>query len=633
MVAIMKNRSILGTDQLRAEIKASHLRSKSYNIDRETRDPDQVKLTPAELELRRAERKEFLSVVTNHISEFYDFFSQNDFTIIVVDEEGYILHLLGSDEIKEKYARRNCAVGFRWMERDVGTTAISLCLEKKIPVQLNDADHYCKRAHEFTSSAAPIFGQGDKLLGVLVVSGHKKLIHPHTLIMITSAARSIEKHLAILRRNTSMSLHISFLDSVIEAAGAALLTVDKELNIWKTNRKAKEILKQKHLDGKPLSVLGDLRLDLNDIRRNAWAWTQKECRIWKGRHPVHFIYSAQPVLSKEAELLGAVLSFEEYSKIRKLADNIAGTKAYFTFENLIGDSPRFQKAVDLARRAAESDSTILLQGETGTGKELFAQAIHNASPRRNQAFVPIHCAAIPGELLESELFGYEDGAFTGAVRGGRPGKFELASGGTILLDEIGDMPPDMQVKLLRVLQTGEVHRIGARRAIQTNARVITCTHVNLAHAVSKKQFRKDLFYRLNVLVIQIPSLRDRGARDIGTLAEFFISRNSNNPGCSLTRDAVEVLIKHDWPGNVRELENTILRALQACDGDVLGPRHLALRSTPKRSDAEKNGTLQEMERQMISVGLKQMDFNMAATAKKLGISRATLYRKVKKYDL
>jgi transcriptional regulator with PAS, ATPase and Fis domain len=247
--------------------------------------------------------------------------------------------------------------------------------------------------------------------------------------------------------------------------------------------------------------------------------------------------------------------------------------------------------------------------------------------------VPINCAAIPGELLESELFGYEDGSFTGALRGGRPGKFELANGGTILLDEIGDMPPDMQVKLLRVLQTGEVHRIGARRAIQTNARVIACTHVNLAHAVSKKQFRQDLFYRLNVIVIQIPSLRDRGARDIGTLAEFFMSRNSNNPGCSLSQDAIEVLTKHDWPGNVRELENTILRALQACEDDVLGPRHIALRSTRKRSGAEEMGTLQEMEQQMISVVLEQMDFNMAATAKKLGISRATLYRKVKKYQL
>lgn len=628
----MEKGVILNTGQLRREIEASHQRSLSYGVSREERARDQVSLTPAELARRRQLKAGFLKVVIAHIEEFYDQISPEDFMIAVADGEGYILHMAGSDEIKAKFAERNCAPGFRWTEKDVGTTAISLCLECQFPVQLNDKDHYCRRAHGFTSSAAPIFGQGHGLLGVLVVSGTSNLVHPHTLIMITAAARSIEKHLALLLRNTEMALHISFLDSVIEAADTGLLTINRDLHIWKTNRRGASIIKRDDLTGKPVSVLGNLKLDLDDIKNNPTSWINRECQFHHRSNNVHFIFSAKPVLSQEGELLGAVLSFEEFGKIRKLADNIAGTKAYFNFNNLLGQSHQFLQAVNLARRASKSDSTILLQGETGTGKEIFAQAIHNASSRHNHAFVPINCGAIPRELLESELFGFVEGAFTGALKGGRPGKFELANGGTILLDEIGDMPHDMQVKLLRVLQTGEVHRIGARRSIQTNARIIASTHVALADAVSQNRFREDLFYRLNVLPIQIPPLRERGSEDIRALAHFFIRRYSQSPP-RLTPDAELALTQHDWPGNIRELENTIQRALHLCEGEVLERHHLGLTSGQPAATKPKFGTLEEMEREMIAVALDDSEANMAAAAKRLGISRATLYRKVGLYGL
>jgi transcriptional regulator with PAS, ATPase and Fis domain len=336
-------------------------------------------------------------------------------------------------------------------------------------------------------------------------------------------------------------------------------------------------------------------------------------------------------MSTDKEFLGVVLSIEEFGNIRKLADKIAGTKAYFTFDDLIGQAPSFRKAVELARRAVESDSTILLQGETGTGKEIFAQAIHNAGPRRNFSFVPVNCGAIPAELLESELFGYVDGAFTGAMKGGRPGKFEFASGGTILLDEIGDMPPNMQVKLLRVLQTGEIQRIGARKTLQTNTRVIAATHIDLAGAVSRKQFRHDLFYRLNVLPIAIPPLRERGPDDIQALVQFFMSR-SRKRQFRITPSAMKALIEHRWPGNVRELENTIQRAIHNCEGDVLDVAHLGLQAFSGRSRSNA-GSIKEMERELILSVLEHSGRNMAASARRLGISRASLYRKVKRYAL
>jgi len=249
---------------------------------------------------------------------------------------------------------------------------------------------------------------------------------------------------------------------VVAAAQTGIIALDRELSIWKINRKGEEILHSKGMENQPVSVLKGLDLNLEQIYQTPSAWREKACHIRYGTTHVHIIYSAQPVISPEKELLGAVLVFEEVGNIRKLAERITGSSAFFTFEHLIGTSSPFLKVLDLAKRAARCDSTVLLLGETGTGKELFAQAIHNAGTCKDCPFIPINCGAIPGELIESELFGYVDGAFTGALKGGRPGKFELADGGTLLLDEIGDMPHGMQVKLLRVLQTGEVQRLGRK---------------------------------------------------------------------------------------------------------------------------------------------------------------------------
>jgi transcriptional regulator of acetoin/glycerol metabolism len=628
----MEPGKILDPAEMAQAIKASHLRSTKYGINTQERNPEQQCLSPVALEERKRSQADFLEVATSRIEEFYELLSPQDFSIGVVDGEGYILHLAGSDEVKAKFAERNCAPGFRWTEQDVGTTAISLCLETQCPIQLNDKDHFCQRAHGFTSSAAPVLGPGNTLRGILFVSGSSSLVHPHTLIMITAAARSIEKQLQILRHNREMTLNIGFLDSIIESTGTGLMAIDREMRIWRINRKGKQILQKDDLSGKPLSSLGELYLDLHDIKSNPHAWSNRECVLSGEQGNIHFIYSAQPVLSARDELLGAVLAFDDIGRIRKLADNIAGTKAFFTFDHLVGTSPAFRHAIDLARRAAQNDSTVLLQGETGTGKELFAQAIHNASNRHSKPFVPINCGAIPGELLESELFGYVDGAFTGAMKGGRPGKFELSSGGTLLLDEIGDMPHDMQVKLLRVLQTGEVYRIGARKPVQFHTRIIASTHVDLKKAVQQKRFREDLYYRLNVFPIPIPPLRSRGPEDIAQLTRLFLGRKRVTPA-KLTTEAHEALGHYQWPGNVRELENTIQRALTMFDGETLELRHLNLPQIQQGRAGVMTGTLREIERQAIGDVLERTGKNMAASAKVLGVSRATLYRKVKEYNL
>lgn len=623
--------SILTNEQMKRAIEESHRRSKAYGVSREERVADHVNLSPAQLESRKIVVKDLLEIVTSTIKEFYELMPPDDFMVALADSDGYILYFDGSEAIKSMCIDRNCSPGYRWTEEDVGTTAISLCLKMQVSIQLNDRDHYCKRAHGLTSSAAPIFGQHGVLQGILVISGDSLLVHPHTLIMITSAARSIERHMRLMRRNTELSTNTGFLDNVIESAGTGLLTLDNKLFVRKINRQARKILKSDDLVGKPVSVLGDFHLDITSIFERPDIWKNREYRIQNNKRDIHFFYTAQPVLSGDNKHLGVVLNITEFSNIRKLVDKISGTKPFFTFDSLIGTSPAFLESIELAKRASKSDTTVLLLGETGTGKELFAQAIHNGDHNVDKPFVPINCGAIPGELLESELFGYAEGAFTGAQKGGRSGKFILANGGTLLLDEIGDMPHDMQVKLLRVLQTGEVHPVGAQKALQTSARIIASTHINLSKAVSQNLFRQDLYYRLNILQIKIPPLRERGAGDILAIADYFLKKN--NPIFEFTPDAISKLISYGWPGNVRELENTIQRALHVCDSKKITKKDLGFTSRSSIGENGPHGTLQQMEQKMISDTLNETQANMAETARRLGISRATLYRKVKQYQI
>ncbi|WP_057912954.1 sigma-54 interaction domain-containing protein [Peribacillus muralis] len=253
-------------------------------------------------------------------------------------------------------------------------------------------------------------------------------------------------------------------------------------------------------------------------------------------------------------------------------------KSKYRLEDLVGESPEFSEAKRLARRVSSSQSSILLSGESGTGKELFAHAIHQMSPRGHFPFVRVNCASIPENLLESELFGYEEGAFTGAKRGGKKGKFELAQHGTVLLDEIGDMSIHMQSKLLRVLQEKEVERVGGQAPVPVDVRIIAATHRNLEKMVQDGEFRQDLYYRLNVMKIEIPPLRERKEDIILVALKLLIKLEEkfNNQGIELSVEAAELLRNHAWPGNVRELENVLERAVNVLDGKIIRGAHLPL---------------------------------------------------------
>jgi transcriptional regulator with PAS, ATPase and Fis domain len=315
----------------------------------------------------------------------------------------------------------------------------------------------------------------------------------------------------------------------------------------------------------------------------------------------------------------------------------------YSFESIIGTSGPMRRATDLARQAAATDAAVILTGESGTGKELFAHAIHQASRRRDRNFVRVNCAAIPADLIESELFGYEAGAFTGARQKGQAGKFELAHNGTIFLDEIGDMPMALQVKLMRVLEEKEVERIGARTPKPINFRVISATNRDLKKLIDKRAFRLDLYYRLNVVHIHLPALREI-REDIPSIFHHFFDRLSvgQKPRIrSVAPDALEAMQQYAWPGNIRELRNVVERALIVCPGDALTRADLPFEKSvapavPVFTEGETPSLkqlLQETERQAILAALQHTGNNRAEAAKILGIHRTGLYQKMKKHGI
>lgn len=361
-----------------------------------------------------------------------------------------------------------------------------------------------------------------------------------------------------------------------------------------------------------------------------------------------FDYISKPVKSEEILMVvEKALKFRQLTRENVLLKQQLRKK--YHFENFVGDSPAIQKVFELIEKVADTDSTVLVTGESGTGKELIAKAIHYNSGRRDGPMIVINCGAIPEELLESELFGHEKGAFTGAHKT-RVGRFELADGGTIFLDEIGDMSPNLQVKLLRVLQEKRFERVGGTRTMQVDARIIAATNKNLMNAVTRSTFRQDLYYRLNVIPIKVPPLRHRKT-DIDLLIDFFLKRvnerraGNGSSALEFSKEARDAFLAHDWPGNVRELENMVERLAILSNSNVIGIDDIpeSIRGKAKRVDFADvsipqggitfDEAVEEYEKRLILQALNEADWVKTKAAKLLNINRTTLIEKMKKKNL
>jgi transcriptional regulator with PAS, ATPase and Fis domain len=432
------------------------------------------------------------------------------------------------------------------------------------------------------------------------------------------------------------------LKTLLDNMDKAVVSLDKDANIEKYNLKFKEIFEVKgNIIG---SFIGDVLNfakdnNFNDINND------KSCSFtYRGaKKEFKGIYNIKPIILNE-ELKGYVLDFIDKVDAIKNYNKISNNHKIY-LENIIGSSYAINKSKEEALMASKTNSTVLITGESGTGKELFARAIHNHSCRAGNPFIAINCAAIPDNLLESELFGYEEGAFTGAKKGGSLGKFELADKGSIFLDEIGDMSLHLQAKLLRVLQEKEVDKIGAKHNVSIDVRIIAATNKDLEHMVRKGTFREDLYYRLNVIPVVLPTLRQR-KNDIHLLIEYMMKEYSNKLDKNvqdIDLQALEYLCEYSWPGNIRELQNVIEYSVNRCEGKIITLDNLPNRIKRANSNEdqiiesnENIKTLDELEKKEIIKALeKYKDYkkDKDLAAKALGISRATLYRKIERYKI
>jgi len=507
--------------------------------------------------------------------------------------------------------------------------------------QIDDADIWSIKGHDMIVTRVPIIKDG-KIVGAIAKS----------LFMDMSVAKVLMRKLQETEKDFA-----NIVDALIESPYMVYVIVDKDGYITTMNQtyldilglKKEEVIGKYILDITPNSELPEVlktgRIDKADIF------------MIKGRET---IVTRLPII-KDGEITGAMGKslFLDMSGAKILVKKLQETeqelsvykdevrkfyRAQWQFCDLIGQSPSFLEVKNMAAHVAKTASTLLITGESGTGKELFAQAIHNASQRYQGPFIRINCAALPDNLLESELFGYEEGAFTGARRGGKQGKFELARGGTIFLDEIGDMPINMQTKMLTVLQERTVERIGGTATIPVNVRIIAATNRNLENMVNNQEFRQDLYYRLNVLRLEIPPLRKR-LDDVPLIATFLIARINEEMHTAvrgISEEARLLLQRYSWPGNVRELENLLERAVTIANmnnEDYLEIRHFAsiqedILFAPVREDSpDLTSALESLEKQLISQALEKTSHNKVQTAKLLGIHSSALYRKLTKYGL
>ena len=554
--------------------------------------------------------------------------------IMLSDTDGTILQLNGSTRVRSVGEEVNLAMGGCWSEEVIGTNAIGTAIATVAPVQIHASEHFCWDVKRWTCAAAPILDPfGRHLLGVVDVSGVKESFHGHTLGLVVAAARQIESELA--RRDMAMHerLLARSIDDFVRYASDCVVLADFRGRVVRIHGRA-QAARDAHgvcfalETGNAIPGL-DLTLPEGDQIHQRPGWLRPE---W-----LHTV--------KDREgLLGTMLVIPLAARPGRTSISLPATPTAVTtddaFTEIIGESEILAATKARARRIASLDLPVLLVGETGAGKELFARALHRSGKRPDGPFVAVNCGALTRELLASELFGYAEGAFTGARRGGHPGKFEQAAGGTLFLDEIGEMPLDMQPHLLRVLQDGVVVRLGDTRERQVSVRLVAATNRDLQKEIAAGRFREDLYHRLCAVSLQLPALRDRPG-DIESIVDHLNHKLARKYGCApkqIEPSVYQTLVRYRWPGNIRELQYVfeVMFALGENNGiDVSmlsslvesGPAGDAMAPAPMPMSAA-SGRLDDLERQAIRAAINDARGNLSKAARTLGISRSTLYVKL-----
>ncbi|MCU6762986.1 (S)-limonene 6-monooxygenase [uncultured Roseburia sp.] len=643
---------------VRDVIQQSWIRSKSFGIDPE--DTRAEILSQTEIQKKITENQLLYDTASSFMEYLYQLVKGSGFMIIFADREGYILNSVGDPDIlKIAQTQSNpLVIGSCRSEAALGTNAVGTPLCTGKPIQIFAYEHYITPSSDWTCSGAPVIVNG-QIVGVLALSGNRDRVHPHTLGMVMAASEAISREIHLKAANTQLTDLKNQLQTAIDSIHSGAFLLDEHFKVSLVNSLTLSALECKEEDLMGHSYrefFPDLKLE--EITDNIYDY---ETTISGKNKPIKCFISVKSVhTSRFSNKETFLISFRKTEHIRSLVNKVIGSDARYDFDNIIGSCPAMTRTKELARLVAGGNTTVLITGESGTGKELFAHALHNNSSFSGGPFVAINCGAIPKELIESELFGYEAGAFTGAKKEGRAGKFELANEGTIFLDEIGDMPYDVQIRLLRVLQERCVTRVGGKKSIPLNIRVIAATNCDLEEAIREHTFRRDLYYRLNVFNLHIPPLRERGD-DIMLLTRYFLEKYRKpeyDPITRITPEVEQIFLSYPWMGNIRELENTIERVCILTQNGILSPEALphnmkayplqesgkavSVCAKPFHTDTDSCQqqkahpeilSADESEQRLIIEHLKNSGGNIKKAAESLGISRRTLYRKLEKYHI
>ncbi len=630
-----------------AMIEESHRRSADYGLTPDTQ-PDYSPILKADLACKMDLNRGLSTYALPVMETLYEQIVNTHSMVILTDAQGTILHTLGDDDFVEKADRVALCPGVAWSEKSKGTNAIGTAIAEQAPTLVHADQHFLTINHFLTCSAAPIIDHQGRLIGVLDVTGDHRSFHKHTMALVRMSAQMIENQLFSAAFDDAITLHFHSRPEFIGTLMEGIASFSMSGRFLSANRSGLFQLGlplaalQTHtfssLFGMPVSALFDhyrtaapTLLDLclhNGVRVSARAELRAPNLVFQSA-------AVEPDTRPRAA---------SAQKRGSQSDDGTASRRLSSLHYLDTGDEKVSALIRKVNLVMGRDIPILITGETGTGKELLAQAIHNDSPRSGGPFVAVNCASIPETLIESELFGYEDGAFTGARKKGSTGKILQANGGTLFLDEIGDMPLPLQARLLRVLQERLVMPLGSNKSIPVNVALICATNRNLRDMIGKGQFREDLYYRLNGLVVRLPPLRERS--DLEVVIGRLLNSESDGEPYRVSPEVMAMFKRHNWPGNFRQLTNLLRTAMVMAGPErIVRVEHLpedfledaGAAAVPQVADSvqavpglPQSARLEDVELLTIQRALDEHRGNVSAAARALGVSRNTIYRKLQK---
>ncbi|OPD57418.1 sigma-54-dependent Fis family transcriptional regulator [Bacillus anthracis] len=598
---------VLDSNRINERISESWYRCKQANVNPHMNKGQKI-LSSNIFQDQKKKSEIFLDIAIPQIQNMRKTIDELQMMALLIDPDGYVLSLSGNEQTLKRAKHINFIEGVKWTEATVGTNAIGTALEIEEAIMISGTEHYSVASHSWSCAAAPIHNDDGKLIGVLDFSCPIEFSHPYMLGMVTSIAHAIERECSIRVHQNELHLIHRFLD-VIDSNEQVVICNHRNV-IVSASKRVRE------------RVTNWSRMKLEDLMHYGLK-TKLEVPVYSNNRMI-----GKCIYVKE----------NKQEKLFSTSPFING----ITFPGVIGTSDAFQHTLEEIKLVSPTDASVYVCGETGVGKEYVARAIHENSPRKNGPFIAVNCGALPKELMESELFGYAEGAFTGARRQGYKGKFEQADGGTIFLDEIGEVPPEMQVALLRVLQERTVTPIGSSKEVPVNIRIITATHKDLLRLVEEGKFRQDLYYRLHVYPLYVPSLIER-KEDIPYFIQHFCERKNWN--VVFPKSICNQFSQHTWPGNIRELLNVLERIYilsqgrEICEKQIsfllqtmMGNQHQLELQTENKTENTLNFR-EKIQRDSMIEALEKTNGNVSLAAKLLDVPRSTFYKRMQKYKL